>query len=94
LAEVASFDESGPLPGWYAIDVNFLHGPHWPAKCGGWWSRTIAPDGPNFEYFRFFEPCDRVAYSFLIYHITLDDANRVRRELDLPLVAEAAGPPN
>ncbi|HVC98882.1 MAG TPA: glycosyltransferase family 39 protein, partial [Pirellulales bacterium] len=40
-AEAAPLDESGPLPGWYAIDVNFLHGTHWPAKCGGWWSRTI-----------------------------------------------------
>ncbi|HVC94982.1 MAG TPA: hypothetical protein VND64_14900 [Pirellulales bacterium] len=90
MTDVAPLDETGPSPGWYAIDVNFLHGTHWPAKCGGWWSRTIDPDGPNFEYFRFFEPCDRVAYSFLIYNITLNDANRVRRELGLPAAAGTA----
>ncbi|HUY36868.1 MAG TPA: glycosyltransferase family 39 protein [Pirellulales bacterium] len=88
LAGAPSVDDSGPFPGWYAIDVNFLHGTHWPAASGGWWSRTIDPEGPNFEYFRFFEPCDRVAYSFLIYHLTREDANRVRRELGLPVVAE------
>ena len=77
--------EVGPLPGWHIIDVNFLHGTHWPAPNGegGW--REIAPNGFNYEYFQRFQPVDRVAYSYLVYHITRQDANRVRRELGLPL---------
>ena len=75
--------ELGPQPGWYAIDVNYLHGTHWPAADGtGRWAE-IAPDGPNFEYFRRLQPIDSVGYSIYIYHVTLDEANRVRGELGM-----------
>ena len=38
----------------------------------------------EYEYFLRFEPFDMVGYSIYIYHITLDEANRVRRERGLP----------
>jgi len=38
----------------------------------------------EYEYFLQFEPVGMAGYSIYIYHITLDEANRVRRELGLP----------
>jgi Dolichyl-phosphate-mannose-protein mannosyltransferase len=74
----------GPLPGWYAIDVNFLHGPHWSVanEEGGW--TTISPDGLNYEYFLRFQPVDRVGYSIYIYRITPEEADEARRDMGLP----------
>jgi len=36
------------------------------------------------EYFKQFEPVNIIGYSVYIYHITLDEANRVRQEMGLP----------
>jgi len=38
----------------------------------------------RYEYFLRFEPVAMAGYSIYIYHVTLDEANRVRRELGLP----------
>ncbi len=81
--EIAS--SLGPLPGWYAIDVNFLHGP----------GNTISPDSQilevgddyNFSYFERFEPVARAGWSIYVYQITTGQANRVRAELKLPPLA-------
>ena len=85
VVELEGSDAShdGPRPGWYAIDVNFLHGTHWRAANadGGW--RVIDPVGLNYRYFERFKPVHTVGYSTYIYHITLDEANRVRRDLCL-----------
>lgn len=82
--DVRSLSDLGPQPGWYAIDVNFLHGTDWPAARRPWHFQKIAEEGLNYEYFRLFEPKDRVAHSYLIYHITAEQAADVRRELGLP----------
>jgi hypothetical protein len=82
--DVRSLDDLGPQPGWYVIDVNHLHGTTWPANWPGWRFQKIAEDDLNYEYFRRFEPTNRVAYSYLVYHITADEANRVRHDLGLP----------
>lgn len=76
--------ELGPRPGWYAIDVNFLHGRLCDAanEEGGW--TRVAPSGPNYEYFLRFRPVDRAGYSILIFHITPEDADAARSELGLP----------
>jgi hypothetical protein len=37
----------------------------------------------QYRYFLHFEPKAMAGYSIYIYHITLDEANRVRRELGL-----------
>ncbi len=38
----------------------------------------------KFEYFLRFQPCGVIGGTIYIYHITLEEANRVRRELGLP----------
>ncbi len=43
----------------------------------------------EYEYFLRFEPVAMAGYSIYIYHITLDEANRVRRELGLPALPDA-----
>ena len=63
---------SGPLPGWYALSVNYLYG-----------------RDHQYRYFLNFEPVAMAGYSIYIYHISIDEANRVRRELGLPELAES-----
>ncbi|WP_423838946.1 hypothetical protein [Symmachiella dynata] len=80
--------EVGPQPGWYAIDVNFLHGTPLPvAKGGGRWKR-IPPDGPNYEYFKNLEPVDSIGYSTYIYRVSTEQANLIRHELGLPQLTD------
>ena len=67
----------GPKPGWYALNVNVLHGDDWPG-------RADYPNWGRYGYFRHFTPTARAGYSVLIYHITPDQANRVRDHLGLP----------
>ncbi len=57
----------GPLPGWYALSVNYIYG-----------------RDRQYRYFLNFRPVAMAGYSICIYHITLDDANRVRKEIGLP----------
>ena len=66
--------------------MNFLHGTHWPAANPGEGWKHVPPEGPNFEYFRRFEPVEMVGYSYCIYHITRDEAERMRTDLGLPLL--------
>jgi hypothetical protein len=79
----ASSADVGPLPGLYVIDVNHLHGTHWPAPDGmGEWMHI--DEELNFEYFRFFEPTDHIGHTLYVYVIDEKSANRVRRMLQLP----------
>jgi hypothetical protein len=75
-------EKAGPLPGWYGIDVNHLRGSDLQAADdkGNWRCFDAGP----FCYFQQFQPVGMAGYSVYIYHITLDEANRVRRELGLP----------
>jgi len=67
------FDHLGPRPGWYAMSVHRLHD-----RSG------------QFDYFlQHYEPVDRIGYSIHIYHITPEDANRVRPKLGLPPLRRA-----
>jgi hypothetical protein len=77
-------ERMGPLPGWYAIDTNYLHGAKLCATDGqgGW--QSVAGDGYDLTYFLRFSPVATAGYSTCIYHIAIDEANRVRRELGLP----------
>lgn len=70
-------DQLGPLPGWYAIDVDSLHRPL-----------------DRYGYFLKFEPVAMAGYSVYIYHISVEDANRVRRELGLPRLTPSAARPD
>lgn len=77
-------DEMGPMPGWYAIDVNHLHGTKLTATDGqGRW-QSLTGDGYDLTYFQRIQPIAMAGYSIYIYHITIDEANRVRKKLGLP----------
>jgi hypothetical protein len=57
----------------------------------GWYALSvnyIYDRDRQYRYFLNFEPVAMAGYSIYIYHITLDDANRVRRELGLPEVKD------
>lgn len=72
----------GPEPGWFAISVNFLQGYVRAEQAAKFGFHT--PNAPKFTYFQRFTPVDRIGYSMYVYHITLDECNRVRGELRLP----------
>jgi len=84
VARIDALEKVGPRPGWYAVDVNFLHGTHWAAASPGYCWAKIHTDDLNLEYFLRFQPVAMAGYSIYIYHIAIDEANRVRRELGLP----------
>jgi 4-amino-4-deoxy-L-arabinose transferase-like glycosyltransferase len=81
-------DLVGPLPGWHAIDVNHLRGSRTliPDSQGHWLDNTTGAH--DFSWYLRFEPVAYAGYSINIYHITLDEANRVRRELGLAELGE------
>ncbi|MCL4190329.1 MAG: glycosyltransferase family 39 protein [Thermoguttaceae bacterium] len=60
----------------------------------GWYALSlhrIHSNNDRYLYFLRFKPVAMAGYSIYIYHITLEDANRVRREVGLPqLVADEA----
>lgn len=82
----------GPLPGWYALDVNHLHETPLSAADGrgGW--QSVLTSSHSYGYFQRFQPQAMAGYSIHVYHITLEEANRVRRELALPALSGDEGP--
>jgi hypothetical protein len=66
----------------------------------GWYALSvneIYSRSQQYRYFLNFQPVATAGYSIYIYHITLDEANRVRRKLGLPELAKdrrAAQEPN
>ena len=83
-ADIEMTRELGPRPGWFAVDVNHLHGTRYGAPDGHWSTRRLADDSHDLTYLQRFRPVDTVGYSILIFHITPEEANRVRRQLGLP----------
>ncbi len=59
----------GPQPGWFAVNVNVLHGDDWPGRA----SETTTG---YYGYFLQFTPVARAGYSIYIYHINATDADR------------------
>ncbi|MCP4541061.1 MAG: glycosyltransferase family 39 protein [Chloroflexi bacterium] len=57
----------------------------------GWYALSvneIYARHKRYRHFLFFEPVATAGYSIYIYHVTLEDANRVRCELGLPELSE------
>jgi hypothetical protein len=81
----------GPHPGYFAISVNFVQGLDCFAPDGMGNLRAIRAN--QYAYFQRFQPIAKAGYSIFIYHITLEDANRVRHELGLPLLTEESSSP-
>ena len=62
------------------------------APLPGWYALSvneIYSRDRQYRYFLNFGPVAMAGYSIYIYHITLDEANRVRRELGLPELSSA-----
>ncbi len=74
--------ELGPKPGYYAISVNFLRGYRFSVFDGAGQRHWLAE--PCLTYFNRLHPVARAGYSIYIYHVSLSDANRLRRELGYP----------
>ena len=71
----------GPSPGWHAVSVSLLRGlPSLMPDGQGQW-RSIGQG--ELCYYLKFRPVAMAGYSIYIYHISHDDAVRVRRELGL-----------
>ena len=86
----ASLDShAGPVPGWFAISVNALRGEQFLIFEGD--ARATFHRG-SYTWFLRFQPVARAGYSIDIYHITLDEANRARREMRLPELPAAQEP--
>ncbi len=69
----------GPQPGWYAVSVSLLRGLRFAIADGqGRW--VWLDRHGTFDYFRRFQPLARAGYSIYIYHVSLEDIERVRRE--------------
>lgn len=76
---ISNDGQRGPQPGWYAMSVCMLKGMHF-SVFDGIGSKEWSME--NFTYFLDnFEPVDRIGYSIYIYHITEEDASRVRAKL-------------
>jgi 4-amino-4-deoxy-L-arabinose transferase-like glycosyltransferase len=60
----------------------------------GWYALSVNEihrHSGEYEYFLRFQPVAMAGYSIYIYHITLEEANQVRRELGLPELDAADG---
>ena len=78
----ADLPRQGPRPGWYAVGANLVCG----MSCADWDPRGRPTPHPRnaYRYFRFFTPVAKAGYSIFIYHITAEEADRVRSRLGLP----------
>jgi len=68
-AHLTQGSELGLEPGWYAIDVNYLHETAAPVASPGWNMTRLVLSGPDYQYFTLLPPSDRVAFSYFIYHV-------------------------
>ena len=85
MPSTTSREPLGPQPGWYAVSVMLLRGGQFSLRDGR--GGSIFADRPYYTYFQHFRPVAMAGYSIYIYHIDLEEANRVRRELGLPPLA-------
>jgi hypothetical protein len=69
-----------PQPGWFAIDVNLMMGYDWDLRSDS--ARREVSLSP-YTYFSRFQPVARAGFSIWIFHITVEDANRVRADMGL-----------
>jgi len=91
ISIATSSDGLGPVPGWFAIDVNFIAGSNAPIHDARGKRQYVVFGDLGFRYFRHFTPVARAGYSINIYHITLDSANNVRRQLGMNELVRPSG---
>ncbi len=66
-------ESSPPPPGWYVIDANYYYG--YPYGIKGDDDNLLSTRREFFEYFKHLPVVDRVAYSFLVFHVEEHEAN-------------------
>ena len=74
--------EIGPHPGWYAVSVALMRGCEIsvPDGHGGYPWFTLN----SFAYFQHFRPVAHAGWSIYIYHISWEECQKVRKQLELP----------
>jgi len=87
---------AGPQPGLFAISVNFLHGLPFRFRDqeGNLWNLALRPGGRRadpYGYFLALQPVELIGGSIAVYDLSLEQANRLRREHGLPPLESAAG---
>jgi 4-amino-4-deoxy-L-arabinose transferase-like glycosyltransferase len=84
---IAGIESTLPPSG---VDYQGPDAPHDPRELGprpGWFAvstNNLVEGQKRYAYFRRFTPAAMAGYSIYIYHITPEEANRVRRDLGLP----------
>jgi hypothetical protein len=65
----------GPLPGWYCVSAK----------------QIFQSQDKKFDYFRMLAPVDYIANTMPVYHISVDQANELRRKMGLPALCYVSG---
>lgn len=75
------------------VGAEYGHVPQEP--CPGWFGvdvrNLMTPDG-QYRYFRRLTPVSKAGYSIFIYHVSPDEADRVRRDMGLPPLPSPPSP--
>ena len=74
--------KTGPVPGWHAVSINELYG-----------YKHLGHETDHYAYLRPVAPAARIGYSIMIYHLSLEDANRLRRDLGIDEIPQPASLP-
>jgi hypothetical protein len=84
-------DRGGPAPGWFAVSTHLLHTyPMVIADGKGGMTQVVAAD---YDYFLRLRPVAMAGYSIFIYHVRLEEANALRRQLGMPELDSQVEPP-
>lgn len=73
----------GPQPGWYAVGVSLLYGQEIDSWRNEYRMAEINPS--ECAFLHQLTPVDRVGYSIMIYHLTVAEAERLRKEYGYPI---------
>lgn len=87
VSERSETTPSGPIPGLFAISVNFLRGYRFFLFDEKGNRQTL--NGTEFTYFQKLKPIGRAGYSIYVYRLSLEDAERLRKELEYPALSQS-----
>lgn len=74
----------GPIPGLQAVSVSYLQGLSFPTPNKNVRDVVPIPAGA-YRYYEHFEPIAKPAFSIWVFDLSLEDVNRVRVEMGLPV---------
>ncbi len=77
---------TGPTPGWHVVSRNFIAGHSMPLPDGNGSFKFRFFGQNSYRYFNEFQPIAGVGKSMFVFNISLEEANRVRDRLGLPLL--------